>query len=129
MSAITITAEQRDALYKEIYIGLSGIGDVWLAVCAADYDKAAELGRNYSDDLRLLLDDLGWGEGSEADVELTTASEVLRRVLGRLRRSAQRHGVRVDIELAKARKDHDHSQLVVETCDLLLERLRTAPDR
>lgn len=123
MSAYMISAEQRDALYKEIYIGLSGIGDVWLAAREADYDRATELGRNYSEDLRVLLDDFGWGEGSEADVELTTAPEVLRRVLGRLRGSAQRHGARVDIELTKAREDQDHSQLVVETCDTLLERL------
>lgn len=129
MSAITITSAQRDALYEEIYAGLPGIEDVWLAACAADYAKATELGRNYSDDLRLLLDDLGWGEGSEADVELTTPPEVLRRVLGRLRESAQSHGARVDVELAKARKDHDHSQLVVETCDSLLERLGSAGAR
>jgi hypothetical protein len=129
MSAITITSAQRDALYKEIFVGLSGIGDVWLAACAADYDKAAELGRDYSDDLRLLLDDLGWGEVFETDVELTTPPEVLRRVLGRMRESAQADRARVDAELVKTREDHDHSQLVVETCDSLLERLGRAPAR
>ena len=29
---LTITAEQRDALYGQIFDRLSGIGDVWLAV-------------------------------------------------------------------------------------------------
>ena len=129
MSTISITAAQRNALYEEIYVGLSGIGDVWLAACAADYDKAAELGRNYSDDLRLLLDDLGWGNGPEADVELTTPPEVLRRVLGRLRNGARTNRARVGAELAKARTDHDHSQLVVDTCDSLLERLGSATAR
>jgi len=31
VSTITITAAQRNALYEEIYVGLSGIGDIWLA--------------------------------------------------------------------------------------------------
>jgi hypothetical protein len=39
---------------------------VWLAVSHKNYDAADRLGREYSDDLRLVLDDLGWGEGGPA---------------------------------------------------------------
>jgi hypothetical protein len=129
MSTITITAAQRDALYEEIYVSLSGIGDVWLAADAGDYDKAAELGRNYSDDLRLLIDDLGWGEGSGETVELITPPAVLRRILGRLRDAARGRGSFVDEELARVQEDKDHSVLVVQTCDALLERLELAEAR
>jgi hypothetical protein len=65
---------------------LSGIEDIWLAASTERYETADRLGREYSDELRLLLDDLGWGDGPEAQtVELTTAPDVLRRVFGRLR--------------------------------------------
>jgi hypothetical protein len=123
MSGITITSEQRNALYEEIFVGLSGIGDVWLAADKADFDKATEFGRNYSDDLRLILDDLGWGEGSDDGpraVHLSTPSDVLRRVLARLRDGATDRGERAALELSSVRGDVDHSRLVVETCDSAL---------
>jgi len=53
--AITITPGQRDALYEQILDHMSGIGDVWIAVSAEDYETAGRLGREYSDELRLLL--------------------------------------------------------------------------
>lgn len=56
--SLTITAEQRDALYEHIYIRLSGIEAVWFAVSAGDYEKAESLGREFSDALLLVLDDL-----------------------------------------------------------------------
>jgi hypothetical protein len=75
----TISSAQRDALYDQILDKLSGIGDVWLAVSAQDYVAADRLGRAYSDDLRLVLDDLGWDDGPPlAAIELTTPSDVLR---------------------------------------------------
>ncbi len=86
--AVTITAEQRDALYDRILNRLSGIDDVWMAASSADYDTADRLGREYSDELRLVLDDLGWGDGPGGEaIELTTEVDVLRRVFGRLRDS------------------------------------------
>jgi hypothetical protein len=57
--SLAITSRQRDALYDRILDRLSGIGDVWLAVCAENYGAAERLGREYSDDLGLVLDDPG----------------------------------------------------------------------
>ena len=71
--SLTITAAQRDALYDQILDRLSGIGDIELAIQAENYDDAERIGRDYSDDLRLLLDDLGIGEGDGEPVELTTS--------------------------------------------------------
>jgi hypothetical protein len=62
--SLTITAAQRDALYDQILDRLSGIGDIELAIQLENYDAAERLGREYSDDLRLLLEDLGIGDGS-----------------------------------------------------------------
>lgn len=129
MSAITITSEQRDALYEEIFAGLPGIGDVWLEASEANYEKTAELGRNFSDDLRLLDTDLGWGDGDGVSVELTTPPDVLRRVLGRLRESAALHGARADAELERVRKDQNHGRLVMETCDSVLADLESVEAR
>jgi hypothetical protein len=81
VTAPIITAAQRDALYDQILDRLSGIGDIEVAIQARDYEHAERIGREYSDDLRLLLDDLGIGEGDGGSVELNTPPEVLRRVL------------------------------------------------
>src|SRR5664279_1532614 len=116
MSAITISAEERAALYEQIDVRLSGIGDIWLAASTKDFGKAEELARAYSDDLRLLLDDLGWGDGSGAPVELTTPPEVLRRVFGRLREAAEAQEGLAGRELEKARAERDHNRFVIETC-------------
>ncbi|MCW2988815.1 MAG: hypothetical protein JWM24_1753 [Solirubrobacterales bacterium] len=41
--SLTITAQQRDALYDRILDRLSGIGDVWLAARAENFDAAVSL--------------------------------------------------------------------------------------
>ena len=89
---VTISAKQRDALYTQVLDHLSGIGDLWLAIDAGDFRQADALGHAFVDDLRLLLDDLGWPDRTDlpADgrVELTMPPGDLRRVLGRLRDEA-----------------------------------------
>ena len=52
---ITITVEQRDALYDQILDRLSGIGDIELAIQTENYEGAERLSQEYVDDLRLLL--------------------------------------------------------------------------
>lgn len=121
--SVTISGEQRDALYEQILVRLSGIGDVWLAVCAENYDDAGRLGREYSDDLRVLSDDLGWGEGRSTSIELTTPPDVLRRVLGRLRDAALGHSASQAQEWAEAREEEERNRLVTEVCRSLLADL------
>jgi hypothetical protein len=120
----TITAEQRDALYDQILDRLSGIGDVWIAVCSNRHDVAERLGREYSDDLRLVLDDLGgFGDGSGRPVELTTPPEVLRRVLGRLRDQAMSHDAITESERIEVRELEQRNRRVIEACRQVLADL------
>jgi hypothetical protein len=89
---VKITAEQREALYVQVLDHLSGIGDLWLVIEAGEHEKADRLGHAFADDLRLLLDDLGWPGRSDlpadGSVELTVPPEDLRRVVGWLRDEA-----------------------------------------
>ena len=125
----TISAAQRDALYDQILDRLSGIGDVWLSVCAENYQAAERLGREYSDDLRLVTDDLGWGEGPERPIELTTPPDVLRRALSRMRDTAVSHDASQEELRAEVRVSAERNRLVVEACRQVLTDLdATAAD-
>lgn len=116
----TITPEQRDALYDQILDRLSGIGDIELAIEAANYDVAERLGREYSDDLRLLVDDLGFGSGTGEPVELTAPPVLLRRTLPRLRELADRHTSGLKSELAEVGQIVERNRLVSEACEAVL---------
>lgn len=119
--AVMITAEQRDALYDQILDRLSGIGDVWLAASAEDYETADRLGREYSDELRLVHDDLGWGDGPhEETIRLAAPADVLRRVFGRLRESAMGERAQSAPRWAESRKHEERNRLVFEACEAVL---------
>jgi hypothetical protein len=120
---LVITPEQRDALYDQILDRLSGIGDIELAIQFGHYDDAERLGREYSDDLRLLLDDLGLGHGNGEPVELTSPPEVLRRVLPRLRELAESHSAGQEPEWIEASEVKERNRLVSEACDAVLSAL------
>jgi hypothetical protein len=62
--SLTLTREQRDAIYEVALNHLTGIGDVWTAIeKRATTTPARRLGRTFAEDLRL-LDDLGWAENT-----------------------------------------------------------------
>jgi hypothetical protein len=124
---ITITPEQRDALYELILVNLSGIGDVWIAVSQEDYDAADRLGRAFSDDLRLVLDDLGWGEGGGEPVELRTPPDVLRRVFKRLLDTVANQREAEQAQRIEARQNEHRSKLVTEACARVLAGLDEEP--
>lgn len=87
--AITISAEQRDALYSLILDELTAFDDLRMAYAAEDLEAAHRLGRRVSDGLRLIVDGgLGWGAHACDPVELTLPPDELRRILTNLRRSA-----------------------------------------
>jgi hypothetical protein len=121
--SLTITAAQRDALYDQILDRLSGIGDIELAIQAENYDDAERMGRDYSDDLRLLLTDLGIGDGDGQPVALTTSPDVLRRVLSRLRERAEKHSASLEPEWSEARNIKERNRLVSEACEAVLADL------
>jgi hypothetical protein len=118
-----ITGRQRDALYGQILERLSGIGDVWLAAASESYETAGRLGREYCDDLRLVLDDLGWGEGPGGTIELKTPPDVLRRAFTRLRDGALASEASQRQERAEAQESQRRNQLVIATCRELLAEL------
>lgn len=120
---LTVTAAQRDALYDQILDRLSGIGDIEVAIQLENYGAAKRLAREYSDELRLLLDDLGFGEVSSESVALTSPPEVLRRVLPRLRGLAESHTASLEPEWAEAREMKERNRLVSEACEAVLAGL------
>ena len=121
--SLTITAAQRDALYDQILDRLSGIGDIEVAIRAENYEIAERLGREYSDDLRLLLDDLGLGDREHGPIELSAPAEVLRRVLPRLRQLAQAYTASQEAELIEVTEIMERNRLVAEACETVLAGL------
>lgn len=121
--SITITGRQREMLYAVLVDRLPGIDDVWLAVQSKEWSKAQQLGREFSDLLRLLVDDLGWGEGREEPVELTTPPDVLQRAIQILKRDAlvEDHEQRQNrLKVAEVEIEREDT---VEACDGILEQL------
>lgn len=118
---VTITHAQRDAVYDQILDRLSGIEDIWLAASTQRYETADRLGRGYSDELRILLEDLGWGDGPESEtIELTTDGEVLRRVFTRLRDTAAEERADRQAGWTEGREHEERNRLVEEACEVVL---------
>jgi hypothetical protein len=120
---VTITAEERDALYEQIFARLTGIDEVWLAVEAGDYEAAGRLGREFSDDLRLVLEDLGWGKGSGESLELRTPPDVFRRVFTRMRGIAEAQRACEERERAESRQREEQTQRLMDACRRVLGEL------
>lgn len=121
---VTITHAHRDALYDQILDRLSGIGDIWLAASAEDFRTADRLGREYSDELRLVLDDLGWGDGPEVEtIELTSEPDLLRRVFARLRDVAAGERAQHQAVRTENFERENRNLLVDEACRLVLTSL------
>lgn len=122
--AITISSEDRDLLYHRIMIHLSGIDAVWLAAHHKDFAAADRLGRQFSGELQLILDDLGWGETrGDEPVRLTSPPEVVRRVVEHLRDLASAEEAEDRKNREAVRLDEEESQEVRGVCDRLLGAL------
>jgi hypothetical protein len=82
--SLTVTREQRDAIYEVVINHLSGIEDVWMAVERREFASAKRLGRLFAEDVRL-LEDLGWSDRIDREtVELTLPADELTRTITRL---------------------------------------------
>ena len=122
--AVTITAEQRNALYDRVLDRLSGIDDILLAAGAEDFATADRLAREYADELMLICDGLGWGSSSESDVvELSTPPELLRRVFARLRDAAASEREAQARSWDESRSLEERNRLVDEACTSVLQTL------
>jgi hypothetical protein len=122
---ITITAEQRNLLYDDILTHLSGIGDIELALNKKDYETAHRLGLVFSDELRLMSEDLGWEEEALGEaIELRTPPDVLRRALSRLRDVALAADAGEEKERAELRENTERNHLIVAACRQVLAELK-----
>lgn len=122
---VEISGEQRDALYGELLAHLSGFDALDLVVSREkDFETADRLAREFSDDLRLIVEGLGWGEEVSGPVALTMPLDDLRRILGRLHKTsveryeAERPGVEESLA------NWEHTALVRDTCEEVLGRLQ-----
>ena len=88
MATITINRQQRDAIYGELMVDLSSLGDLYLFLHDRDYNKAREYRRRHEQNLRL-LDDLGWEvEPDRDEFEITMEPGALADTLRRLNETA-----------------------------------------
>jgi hypothetical protein len=127
--SVRITGDERDALFEQIYARLSGIDEVWMAAAAEDWSLADEVAREFCDYLRLIVDDLGWGEGSGEVLELRTAPDVLRRVFTRLQKKASGLRAREEEERTEAKLREERTEQVLEACRRVLEGLEEGDAR
>lgn len=118
-----ISAAERDALYEQIYVRLSGIDEVWSAVETEDYEQADKVAREFCDDLRLVLDDLGWGAGSGGSLELVTPPAVLRRVFTRMQAKAEDQRALEEEERAESRLREERTEQLLGACRRVLGEL------
>ena len=118
-----ITAAERDALYEQIIVRLSGIDEVWIAAQAGDFAAADRAAREFGDFLRLIGEDLGWGEGRGEPLELTTPPEVLRRVCTHMRGRAEGELEQEVAEQVEVQGREEHTRQVLSTCRRVLEEL------
>lgn len=108
-------------------IHLSGIGAVWSAATSKRLDEAERLGQEFSDELRLIVDDLGWEEHVEAEpIELTTPPEVVRRVMERIAAMAEAEEAEQQRERAAVQREEEEIRLVREACEQVLADLTNA---
>lgn len=116
----TITREERDALYDRIVVHLSGIDGVYRAVEDEDWAAAQELGQEFSDLLRLVCEDLGWGSEAGETLALSTPPDVLARAAGVLRDLAGSDRMHYEQESKSADEQAAEARYLEQTCERLL---------
>jgi hypothetical protein len=115
--SIPITAEQRDALYEQIIVRLNAIDDIPLVLCKGNFTAADRLAREHSDNLRLVLNDLGWGDrGSGETIELTSPPDLLRRFFARHLDLARDFSAVEAREQTEVEESQVANRLVIDTC-------------
>lgn len=131
MTAVTIEVHQRDAIYEQILDRLRGAADDFFqALDSDDFETADRRGRELSDGLGLILDDLGWGYGSAASaIPLTMSNDDLHRAVTDLRATAEAQRESEEREEAEddAHQIRDRARVVIETCDQVLEIVGRVP--
>lgn len=126
--AITITAGQRDLLYEDILIHLSGLDGIEIAFRNGEFELAQELCELFADELRIMNESLGWNlEHENETVELKTSADVLRRVLPRRRSVALTLDESEETERAELKANGVRNLQLAETCSEILKNLASDP--
>jgi hypothetical protein len=125
MAPLTITAEQRDVLYEHVLVRLTGINDINLALEQGEFEEAARLCDEFADFLRLLHDDLGWGDKAQGPVELKSPPGVIGRSLARVKQRAETEARLEAEETAELEERRTQNRLVRETCSSVLAELES----
>lgn len=122
--SISITQEERDALYNRIVVRLNGIDSVSRAVEEEDWEAAQELGQEFADLLHLVCADLGWGEEAKASFALTTPPDVLDRAALALLDLATFDKAHYDDEVQEAKESSDEAGYLIATCERIHSQLK-----
>jgi hypothetical protein len=86
--AVKINQAQRDAIYAEAILALSGTGDIRIELDNGDFESARRHRRRFEDVMRL-LDDIGWEPDHEREeFELSMPRDQLIRAVRDLNESA-----------------------------------------
>jgi hypothetical protein len=113
---ITISRDERDALFNRIALRLNGIDAVRIATEDEDWERAAALGQEFSDLLALVCVDLGWGPGAGEEFKLRTPPEVLGRAIQAMEREASAdYGIHNE-DLLSAQQAVGEAEILLSTC-------------
>jgi hypothetical protein len=122
--AITITAEERDALYGRLEVEIAAFDELVVAVSRKDFEFANEIAWSVSDALRVMVE-LRWGTVVAESIELSSPPDVLRRVFDRLLVIAERHAeilvpewMERDLALGQARSIEAVTRRVLSVLDV-----------
>jgi hypothetical protein len=121
--SVKITAAERDALLEQIHARLTGIDDVWTAASAQEWERANAVAHGFADELRLVVEDLGWEEASRETFELTAEPEVLRQVLGRIQERGEVRREVEEEERAELSRREERTTQLLEVCRRVLGEL------
>lgn len=128
-TTLTITADQRGPIYRQVTQHLSGIGDVNGAFERGDFPYAKQLADEFAEDIALLAD-LGWEpEDRRESFDLTMPAGELMQVLQRVKCEAEA-GLgepderRAEQEAARVRSNYEAT---ASTCEELIGDLYRDP--
>ena len=91
-TTIKISSEQRGGLYELVRNHIGSVSDLWDALeREEDFAKAEQLGLEFAEDLRLMVD-IGWAkDDGSAEFELTMQPQDLERSVRRQRSLSRKH--------------------------------------
>jgi hypothetical protein len=122
---LSLSAAERNALYEELFIRLGGIDSVRLAAESNDFERAQSLAIEFSDLLRLIAHDLGWGTSTHVqDIALTTDPLVVGRVFQRVYERTSDLLATQDHRAEEVKEMQDHCRVVIAACGNVLSKLQ-----